>query len=159
VIARPPFCDIFSDINAVLSTHGRTFQRGSRCRQIFNRIATKQACAAAACMHQHSLLYSFNHQNCWTHTSTGIFLLLRSVMLQMLAFDPTHRLSADVALKIMARSTLHLPEASMQRPASPPPANTVAVVAGSPNGSALGGEVGGDGDYWKLENILRVSGE
>ena len=80
-------------------------------------------------------------------------------MLQMLAFDPTHRLSADAALKIMARSAAHLPEAHTQRDASPPPANAVAVVAGSPNGCAQGGEVGGDGDYWKLENILRVSGE
>jgi hypothetical protein len=39
-------------------------------------------------------------------------------MLQMLAFDPTHRLSADAALKIMARSALHVPVSALHVPVS-----------------------------------------
>jgi hypothetical protein len=73
-------------------------------------------------------------------------------MLQLLAFDPTCRISAEAALKILSRSAQPQPQ---QHAASPPPAASVAAC--SPNRLRRGYDGGGDGDFWKLERILGVS--
>ena len=85
-----------------------------------------------------------------TIIATGTFLLLRSIMLQMLAFDPTHRISAEAALKIISRSAQPPPASHTQRAASPPPAACNRVREED--------DGGGDGDFWKLESIFGVSG-
>jgi hypothetical protein len=80
-----------------------------------------------------------------------VFVLLRGVMLQLLSFDPTQRLSAEAALKIFASSPF-LPSASqpsashVKRSTSPPPY----PVEFDTDGDSYG-------DFWKLESILRVS--
>jgi hypothetical protein len=71
-------------------------------------------------------------------------------MLQMLAFDPTHRISAEAALKIISRSAQPPPASHTQRAASPPPAACNRVREED--------DGGGDGDFWKLESIFGVSG-
>ena len=81
-----------------------------------------------------------------------IFLLLRGLMLQLLAFDPTHRLSADAALRVMAYGS----PVKSQRERSPP--HHVAASAGNQNREDALGASGSDGDFWRLESILRVSG-
>ncbi len=81
------------------------------------------------------------------------FLLLRGVMMHLLAFDPTHRLSAEAALKILHRGSLGPSEGQLQRGASPPRA---AAAAGPENSEGAGDDGACDGDFWKLESILRV---
>ena len=97
-----------------------------------------------------------------------VFLQLRSIMMQMLMFDPTHRLSAEAALKILSRNPL--PPTAAQRNASPPPPSPVKsplppvcnLNAGSGGAGGGRGESGGDGgnssgDFWRLECILQAS--
>ena len=81
------------------------------------------------------------------------FLLLRSVMVQLLAFDPTQRLSAEAALKILHRGSLRPSEGRLQQGASPPRAS---AAAGNENAEGAGDVGACDGDFWKLESILRV---
>ena len=84
---------------------------------------------------------------------TDTFLLLSSVMKQLLAFDPTQRLSAEAALKLLHRGSLRPSEGLLQRGASPPRAS---VAAGNENAEGAGDVGACDGDFWKLESILRV---
>ena len=81
------------------------------------------------------------------------FLLLRSVMMHLLAFDPTQRLSAEAALKLLHRGSLRPSEGRMQQGASPPRAS---AAAGNENAERAADVGACDGDFWKLESILRV---
>ncbi len=75
-----------------------------------------------------------------------MFVLLRGVMLQLLSFDPTQRLSAEAALKIFASSPFSPSASHVQRATSPPPCPAEFDTDGDSYG-----------DFWKLESILRVS--
>ena len=75
-----------------------------------------------------------------------VFVLLRGVMLQLLSFDPTQRLSAEAALKIFASSPFSSAASNVKRATSPPPCP-----------AEFDTDADSYGDFWKLESILRVS--
>jgi hypothetical protein len=82
----------------------------------------------------------------------GTFLLLRSVMLQLLAFDPTQRLSAEATLKILSRRSQHSP--ADRRDLSLPPCETVAMLSTL---NLEGDTSSTSSDFWRLETFLQVS--
>jgi hypothetical protein len=71
-------------------------------------------------------------------------------MIQLLAFDPTHRLSADAALKFISLRSTVQPQLCNLPPTRVVPPHACSGTADSEKGD------GSDGDFWRLENILQV---